>query len=89
MEIMGEDIHTVCDDHSSELEMFVSIITKQGQCDLGEDVLYITEADLPEYYYEAQAVFTFFICERSLFGLWHCLNHRLQVEFAEQFLHTV
>ena len=29
MELMGEDVYTVCDDHSGELEMVMSMITKQ------------------------------------------------------------
>lgn len=48
MELMGEDAYIVCDDHSGELEMVMSIITKQGQRELDEDVLYITDADLPD-----------------------------------------
>ena len=48
MDLMGEDVYTVCDDYSGELEMVMSIITKQGQCDIDEDVLYITDAELPD-----------------------------------------
>lgn len=48
MDFMGEDVYTVCDDHSGELEMIMSIITKQGKRGLDDDVLYITEENIPD-----------------------------------------
>ena len=47
MELMGESIYKVCDDHSGELETIMSIITRQGKREF-DDVLYITEADIPD-----------------------------------------
>ena len=43
MELMCEDVYTVCDNHSYELEMVMSIITKQGKREIDDDVFYIKE----------------------------------------------
>lgn len=47
MELMGESAYTVFANHSRELETIMSIITKQGKRELDDDVLYISEAYIP------------------------------------------
>lgn len=48
MELMCEDVYEVCDDHSGELEMIMSIITRHGGREIEDDVLYITEASVSD-----------------------------------------